>query len=149
MSALPPFFIAYPEVWLLAMASLVLVVDLYLPEPMRRATVYWLSLATVAGCAVLTVLVEQATRDVTAAFTFQLEGLPTANIRMQPQAGGGGLLDVGCYCVYAIRWAMQAEHEPGGGQWLWKHYPHDGDSRGSSTTGWPRPASSAKTIASS
>jgi predicted dehydrogenase len=28
---------------------------------------------------------------------------------MQPQAGGGGLLDVGCYTTYAIRWWMQAE----------------------------------------
>jgi len=46
---------------------------------------------------------------VTAAFTFHLEGLPTANIRMQPEAGGGGLLDVGCYTTYAIRWFMRAE----------------------------------------
>lgn len=46
---------------------------------------------------------------VNAAFTFNLSGLPTSNIRMQPQAGGGGLLDVGCYTTYAIRWWMQAE----------------------------------------
>lgn len=46
---------------------------------------------------------------VNAAFTFNLDGLPTANIRMQPQAGGGGLLDVGCYTTYAIRWFMKAE----------------------------------------
>src|SRR5947208_3491509 len=43
-------------------------------------------------------------RKVTAAFTFPLVGLPLTNIRMQPGCGGGGLLDVGCYCVYAIRW---------------------------------------------
>ena len=48
-------------------------------------------------------------RKVVAAFTFNLDGLPTANIRMQPQAGGGGLLDVGCYTTYAIRWWMGAE----------------------------------------
>lgn len=46
---------------------------------------------------------------VNAAFTFILHGLPASNIRMQPDAGGGGLLDVGCYCIYAIRWWMQAE----------------------------------------
>lgn len=48
-------------------------------------------------------------KRVNAAFTFNLVGLPTDNIRMQPQAGGGGLLDVGCYTTYAIRWWMQAE----------------------------------------
>ncbi len=48
-------------------------------------------------------------KSVAAAFTFDLEGLPTSNIRMQPDAAGGGLLDVGCYCVYAIRWATRAE----------------------------------------
>lgn len=48
-------------------------------------------------------------KKVNAAFTFNLAGLPTDNIRMQPQAGGGGLLDVGCYTTYAIRWWMQAE----------------------------------------
>ena len=48
-------------------------------------------------------------QKVVAAFTFNLDGLPTSNIRMQPQAGGGGLLDVGCYTTYAIRWWMKAE----------------------------------------
>jgi predicted dehydrogenase len=46
---------------------------------------------------------------VNAAFTFNLDGLPKENIRMQPDAGGGGLLDVGCYTTFAIRWWMQAE----------------------------------------
>lgn len=46
---------------------------------------------------------------VNAAFTFNLDGLPTDNIRMQPAAGGGGLLDVGCYTTFAIRWWMRAE----------------------------------------
>jgi predicted dehydrogenase len=48
-------------------------------------------------------------RKVVTAFTFNLVGLPLSNIRMQPGCGGGGLLDVGCYCVYAIRWWMRAE----------------------------------------
>ena len=50
-----------------------------------------------------------AVTKVNAAFTFDLKGLPTDNIRMQPHAGGGGLLDVGCYTTYAIRWWMGAE----------------------------------------
>jgi xylose dehydrogenase (NAD/NADP) len=48
-------------------------------------------------------------RKVVAAFTFNLVGLPVSNIRLQSGCGGGGLLDVGCYCVYAIRWWMRAE----------------------------------------
>ena len=48
-------------------------------------------------------------KKVVTGFTFNLTGLPTSNIRMQPQAGGGGLLDVGCYTTYAIRWWMKAE----------------------------------------
>jgi NADH-quinone oxidoreductase subunit N len=60
MSDLPILLPAYAEVLLLA-ASVVLVVDLFLPEESRRAAVYWLSLATLAGCAALTVIAAQAT----------------------------------------------------------------------------------------
>jgi predicted dehydrogenase len=48
-------------------------------------------------------------KKVVATFTFDLAGLPRDNIRMQPGAGGGGLLDVGCYTTYAIRWWMKQE----------------------------------------
>ena len=47
-------------------------------------------------------------RRVTSTFTFRLPCDP-GNIRLQPQAAGGSLLDVGCYPVYGIRWAMSAE----------------------------------------
>jgi predicted dehydrogenase len=46
---------------------------------------------------------------VAAAFTFRMESLDPANIRLQPGLAGGSLLDVGCYPVYAIRWAFGAE----------------------------------------
>jgi predicted dehydrogenase len=45
---------------------------------------------------------------VDASFTFQLS-LDPANIRLQPAAAGGSLLDVGCYPVYGIRWAFGEE----------------------------------------
>lgn len=48
-------------------------------------------------------------QKMTAGFTFMLDGLPTSNIRMQPAAGGGGLLDVGCYTAYAARFFFRAE----------------------------------------
>ncbi len=45
---------------------------------------------------------------VTGVFTFQLD-LDPANIRLQPGMAGGALLDVGCYPIYGIRWAMADE----------------------------------------
>lgn len=41
-------------------------------------------------------------------FSFPLP-LDPSNIRLAPDKGGGSLLDVGCYPVYGIRWAMGAE----------------------------------------
>lgn len=48
-------------------------------------------------------------RRVAAAFTFRLQPFDGNNIRLQPALAGGSLLDVGCYPVYAIRWAFGAE----------------------------------------
>lgn len=46
---------------------------------------------------------------VTSAFTFPLQPLDPANIRLRSELAGGSLLDVGCYPVYGIRWAFGAE----------------------------------------
>jgi predicted dehydrogenase len=43
-----------------------------------------------------------------ASFTFELP-LDDRNIRLHPEMGGGSLLDVGCYPVYGIRWALDDE----------------------------------------
>jgi predicted dehydrogenase len=48
-------------------------------------------------------------RRVDGAFTFRLEPLEPTNIRLRPELGGGSLLDVGCYPVFGIRWALVAE----------------------------------------
>src|SRR5262249_23080189 len=47
-------------------------------------------------------------QQVSGAFTFLLQ-LDPRNIRLQQNMAGGGLLDVGCYPVYGIRWAFGAE----------------------------------------
>jgi NADH-quinone oxidoreductase subunit N len=57
---LPLLLPAYPEIVVVAMASLVLLADLFLPERLRGLT-YWMSQATLAACAVLTVGVVQIT----------------------------------------------------------------------------------------
>jgi len=46
---------------------------------------------------------------ISSAFTFHMSPLDPNNIRLQPELAGGSLLDVGCYPVYGIRWAMGAE----------------------------------------
>ncbi|HXG13378.1 MAG TPA: Gfo/Idh/MocA family oxidoreductase [Gemmataceae bacterium] len=48
-------------------------------------------------------------RRVSGSFTFRLEPLAPTNIRLQPELAGGSLLDVGCYPVFGIRWALGAE----------------------------------------
>ncbi len=55
---LPQFLPAIPEMFLLGMICFILVVDVFLPDTHRLVT-YWLSLPTVAGTALLTVLVAQ------------------------------------------------------------------------------------------
>jgi predicted dehydrogenase len=50
-----------------------------------------------------------AIQRVSAAFTFPLRPLTPANIRLQPGLAGGSLLDVGCYPIYGIRWALGDE----------------------------------------
>jgi predicted dehydrogenase len=47
-------------------------------------------------------------RRVSGAFTFPLPMDPN-NIRLKPEMAGGSLLDVGCYPVFGIRWAMGVE----------------------------------------
>lgn len=42
-------------------------------------------------------------------FSFKMDPIDPDNIRLKPEMGGGSLLDVGCYPVYGIRWAMGAE----------------------------------------
>ena len=48
-------------------------------------------------------------RRVVGSFTFHMKPLEPSNIRLRPELGGGGLLDVGCYPVFGIRWAFGAE----------------------------------------
>ena len=46
---------------------------------------------------------------VTGSFTWPMRPLDPDNIRLRRDLAGGSLLDVGCYCVYGIRWAFAAE----------------------------------------
>ena len=48
-------------------------------------------------------------QKVVAAFTFKMDEFDANAFRLQPEAGGGGLYDVGCYCVFATRMFMGAE----------------------------------------
>ena len=43
------------------------------------------------------------------AFTYSMSAADTTNVRLQPDLGGGGLWDVGCYCVNSIRWLSGQE----------------------------------------
>lgn len=68
MTDLPILLPAYGEILLMAAASVILLADLFLPERLRGLT-YWLSLATLAACFVLTVGIVRATGG-QAAYTF-------------------------------------------------------------------------------
>lgn len=48
-------------------------------------------------------------QKVVAAFTFKMDEFDAAAFRLRPESGGGGLYDVGCYCVFATRLFMGAE----------------------------------------
>jgi len=65
---LPLLLPAYAEIWLMAMASFILLVDLFVPEG-RRGLVYGLSQLALAGCAFLTLGIVQVT-DGQTAYTF-------------------------------------------------------------------------------
>jgi len=67
-TTLPFMFPAYAEVFLLGMALAVLMVDLFVPDRLRWVS-YALTLATLAGCAVLTLAVSALVGGATA-FTF-------------------------------------------------------------------------------
>ncbi|MCC6609381.1 MAG: NADH-quinone oxidoreductase subunit NuoN [Burkholderiales bacterium] len=67
-TTLPFMFPAYAEIFLLAMALLVLLVDLFVPERMRWVS-YALTLASLAGCALITLAVSAGVGGATA-FTF-------------------------------------------------------------------------------
>ncbi|GIW83057.1 MAG: oxidoreductase [Gemmatales bacterium] len=48
-------------------------------------------------------------RRVSGSFTFRMPKLDPSNIRLRPELAGGSLLDVGCYPVFGIRWALRTE----------------------------------------
>src|SRR5258707_9147530 len=56
LTSLPIMLLAYPEIFLLAAACTILVIDLYLKDATRWVT-YALSLAALLGCALLTTIV--------------------------------------------------------------------------------------------
>jgi predicted dehydrogenase len=50
-----------------------------------------------------------ALRMVISEFSFSMSPAATENVRLKPELGGGGLLDVGCYCVNSARMAVGRE----------------------------------------
>lgn len=48
-------------------------------------------------------------RRVAGTLTFRMDPLDPGNVRLRSELAGGSLLDVGCYPVYGLRWAMGAE----------------------------------------
>jgi D-xylose 1-dehydrogenase (NADP+, D-xylono-1,5-lactone-forming) len=49
-------------------------------------------------------------------FTYSMAMSETENVRLKPELGGGGLMDVGCYCVNACRWYAGEEPDVVTGQ---------------------------------
>ncbi len=50
------------------------------------------------------------------AFTYSMPLSDTTNVRLKPELGGGGLLDVGCYCVNLCRFIVGEEPDTVTGQ---------------------------------
>jgi len=73
---IPNFAPALPEIFVLSMACIVMVVDLYLTDKNRVIT-YLLSLATLLGAAVLTLLVQSAEPELTFGDLFINDGMAT------------------------------------------------------------------------
>ncbi len=61
-------------------------------------------------------------RVINATFTFSMQS--DTNIRLDKSMGGGGLLDVGCYCINAMR--LITGEEPDGGQAFARFHPTTG-----------------------
>ena len=61
-------------------------------------------------------------RVINATFTFTIDS--ETNIRMDKSMGGGGLMDVGCYCINAMR--LITGEEPDGGQAFARFHPTTG-----------------------
>ena len=66
---IPNFMTALPEIFVLVMACVVLIVDLYLSDQ-KRVITYHLSLATLTGAALLTVLTSGGGAELTFSDTF-------------------------------------------------------------------------------
>jgi NADH-quinone oxidoreductase subunit N len=80
MSNLPIMLPAYAEIFLIGMACVILLVDLYLPERLREVT-YVLSLLALVGCAALTLFVAAATGgQVAYTFNGMFVSDPMANV---------------------------------------------------------------------
>ncbi|NNF67701.1 MAG: NADH-quinone oxidoreductase subunit N, partial [Gammaproteobacteria bacterium] len=70
---MPDFSLLWPEIFVASMACLVLLVDLYTDK--KRNYVYWLSMTTLVGAALLTLLIPAPVRTITMSGTFVAEPL--------------------------------------------------------------------------
>ncbi|MEL6271168.1 MAG: Gfo/Idh/MocA family oxidoreductase [Chloroflexota bacterium] len=69
-------------------------------------------------------------RMISSTFTYYLSR--TEDIRLLPELGGGGLMDVGCYCINAMR--LLTGEEPDGGQAFARYHPETNVDIGASCT---------------